>query len=107
MLEVQATLRNDGWPVKVRRLKTPGNYVVSGRATEMRVAVRTSAGIGGGRYLVAVVNFNRCGCLNAGKWSAEDIVQYIGIENKIDAATLAAALNVIFAAEEGRLVAVK
>lgn len=107
MIEVQATLRNNGWTVKIRPLIEPGNYVVTGRGTEMWVAVRPSGGIGGGHYLVAVVNFNRCGCLNAQKWSAEDIVRYVGIENKVDAATLATALDAILAMEERKLVAVK
>lgn len=62
----------------------------------MRLAIRPSHGIGGGKWLVAETNYNRCGCLNAQHWYAEDIQQYIGIENLIDAATLAAALNLIF-----------
>ncbi|OAT83496.1 hypothetical protein [Desulfotomaculum copahuensis] len=107
MLETQATLRKENWPVKIRPLKAKGNYVVSGKGTEMWVAVRPSFGMGGGNYIVAVVNFNCCGCLDARQWSAADIVQYIGVKNKVDAATLAAALDVIFAMEEGKLVAVQ
>ena len=107
MLETQATLRKESWPVKIRPLKARGNYVVSGKSTEMWVAVRPSNGLGGGDYIVAIVNFNCCGCLNARHWLPEDIVRYIGIKNKVDAATLAAALNVIFGMEESKLVAVQ
>lgn len=105
MLEARATLRKESWPVKIRPLKAKGNYVVSGKGTEMWVAIRPSCGMGGGDYLIAVTNFNRCGCLDARKWSAEDIMQYLGVKNRIDAATLAAALDVIFVMEEGKLVA--
>ena len=62
----------------------------------MWVAIRPALGIGGGRYLIAVTNFNRCGCLDARPWSAEDIQQHVGVQNNVDAATLAAALEVIF-----------
>ncbi|RKO65742.1 hypothetical protein [Desulfofundulus salinus] len=107
MMEVQAYLRKESWPVKIRPLRAKGNYVVSGRGTEMWIAVRPSGGIGGGDFLVAVTNFNRCGCLDARKWSAGDVQQYIGIENLVDAVTLAAALDAIFKMEEGKLVAMK
>ncbi|MDQ0286366.1 hypothetical protein J2Z49_001480 [Desulfofundulus luciae] len=95
MMEVQASLHDNRWPVKIHPLRAPGNYVITGRGTEMWIAVRPSGGIGGGSHLIAVINFNRCGCLDADKWSAADVQQYIGIENPVDAATLAAALNVI------------
>lgn len=95
-METQATLNEKAWPVAITPLDGPGNYLVSGRGTGMWVAVRPSLGIGGGRYLIAVTNFNCCGCLDDRQWSAGDIQQHVGIRNKVDAATLAAALEIIF-----------
>ncbi|MBO8128267.1 MAG: hypothetical protein H0Z39_03585 [Peptococcaceae bacterium] len=63
----------------------------------MDVAIRLSNGIGGGRFIIAVTNWNRCGCLGPyTDITASDVQQYIGLENPVDAATLAAALNNIF-----------
>lgn len=95
-MDTQATLNGKVWPVSVTPLEGLGNYLASGRGTGMWVAVRPSLGICGGRYLIAVTNLNCCGCLDAGQWSAEDIQQHLGVRNKVDAATLAAALEVIF-----------
>jgi hypothetical protein len=95
-LETTAQLKKNSWPVKIKPLGN-GNYIITGRSTELRLAIRLSHGIGGGEYLIAETNYNRCGCLNSWqRWDAEDIQQYIGIDNPVDAATLAAGLNLIF-----------
>ncbi|MCL6480072.1 MAG: hypothetical protein K6T65_17035 [Peptococcaceae bacterium] len=95
MDNITAWLNGYSWPVRVVPLGD-GNYKVTGRGTELLVANRPSGCVGGGEYLVAVVNYNRCGCLDVRKWTAEDMRQYIGIENRVDAATLVAALNALF-----------
>lgn len=59
------------------------------------VLIRDSYGYCGGDYLVAVSNYQRCGCLDARIFNGDDIHQYVGIENIVDAYTLAAGLRVI------------
>jgi hypothetical protein len=98
MFKTTAKLRGKTWPVTIKSLGR-NNYIVSGRSTELRLAIRPSHDIGGGEWLVAELNYNRCGCLNAQNWHAEDIQQYIGLENLVDAATLAAALNILLKGE--------
>lgn len=94
-MNVTARLNGRSWPVRVVSLSGGSNYKIIGRGTELLVAIRPSGGMGGGDRLVAVINYNRCGCLDAREWTAEDIQHYIGVENQVDAATLAAALNVL------------
>jgi len=59
-MEVIAHLNGIEGPVKVFA-RGNGNVNVSGRGSELMVAIRPSFVVGGGDYLVAVTNYNRCG----------------------------------------------
>lgn len=73
---------------EVRILRRAGYFEVCGRSTSMDVYLRkTHAG-----YLVSVPNFRRCGIVPV-DCSGLDIQEYVGIENPVDATTLAAAIR--------------
>ncbi|MCL6591998.1 MAG: hypothetical protein K6U80_18875 [Firmicutes bacterium] len=95
MITTEARLNGQSWPVKVYYLGN-GNYEISGRGTMLHVLIRDSYGYCGGDYLVAVSNYHRCGCLNDWIFNGGDIQQHVGIENTVDAYTLAAGLRAIY-----------
>lgn len=82
-----AQLGDEQWSV---RIQEQGNemYIISGRSSRMDLyLVGTHNG-----YLVAVPNMNRAGLVPADV-NAHGIQEYVGLENVVDAATLAAAVR--------------
>lgn len=84
---VTAQSGKNKWSVTIT--KRAGEYFeICGRGTRMDVYIHeANAG-----YLVSVPNFQRCGHVPEG-CSTNDIINYVGIENQVDAATLAAAVR--------------
>jgi hypothetical protein len=77
----------DTWQVRITR-RSGEFFEVCGRATRMDVYLaETNDG-----YLVSVPNFHRCGLVPA-DCNTYDIMEYVRIENKVDATTLAAAVR--------------
>lgn len=80
------------WEVEITR-KWDGGFEVCGRSTRLTVYLtKTLSG-----YLVSVPEYHRCGIIPAAA-SYYDIMEYVRIENKVDAATLAAAVRHLIAA---------
>jgi len=82
-----AELNGDTWPVKIQQ-QAGERFLVSGRSTGLEVYVTNSA-FG---YLVAVTNYQRAGIVPADV-DGSGIQQYVGIENLVDATTVAAAVR--------------
>lgn len=79
------------WPVKIELLGD--QFIISGRYSRLDTYLfETDQG-----YLVAVTNYNRCGHVPA-DCTAYDVMDYVGIENQVDATTLAAAVRHLIAA---------
>lgn len=88
---VEARDEYDTWPVKIELLGD--QFIISGRCTRLDTyLIETDRG-----YLVAVTNYNRCGHVPE-DCTAYNIMDYVGIENKVDATTLAAAVRHLIAA---------
>ncbi|AVX31839.1 hypothetical protein CTH_2296 [Carboxydocella thermautotrophica] len=78
--------RNESWPVRIERMGD--GFIVSGRGTRLDVYLaETHKG-----YLVSVPNFSRCGIVRA-DCSPGDIMEYVEIDNPVDATTLATAVR--------------
>lgn len=90
---ITAGSKQNTWPVKIK-IRDGEYFEVTGRGTMMELYLtKTSAG-----YLVAVPNyFKRCGYVPAG-CDAHDIMDYVGIDNFVDATTLAAAIRYLISA---------
>jgi len=88
---IMARLKNDTWPVEICR--RDGYFEVCGRGTRLEVYLAQT----GDGLLVSVPNFNRCGHVPA-DCNAYDVADYVGIENRVDATTLAAAIRYIISA---------
>jgi len=89
---ITAGSQRDNWPVKIK-VRAGEYFEVTGRGTGLDLYLtETNAG-----YLVAVPNFNRCGHVPA-DCNAYDVADYVGIENRVDATTLAAAIRYIISA---------
>jgi len=75
------------WPVRITR-RAGACYEICGRSTRLDVYLaETNDG-----YLISVPNFHRCGLVPA-DCNTYDIMEYVRIENEIDAITLAAAVR--------------
>lgn len=75
------------WPVRIAR-RAGECFEVCGRGTRLDVYLaKTNDG-----YLISVPNFHRCGLVPA-DCNAYDIMEYVQIENEVDATTLAAAVR--------------
>lgn len=89
---ITAGSKRDNWPVKIK-VRAGEYFEVSGRYTRFDLYLtETNAG-----YLVSVPNHNRCGHVPA-DCSAYDVMNYVGIENQVDATTLAAAIRYLVSA---------
>lgn len=75
------------WPVKIRA--RAGEYFeVCGRGTSLHLYLTETAS----GYLVSVPNYNRCGLAPA-DCDAYNVMEYVGLENQVDATTLAAGIR--------------
>ncbi|MGI9861344.1 hypothetical protein SDD30_08165 [Moorella naiadis] len=84
---IMAARGKEKWPVRIT-LRAGEYFEVSGRSTRMDVYLaETNSG-----YLVSIPNFQRCGVV-PGDCSLYDVQEFIGIDNKVDATTLAVALR--------------
>jgi hypothetical protein len=91
---VMAARGKEKWPVCIT-LRAGEYFEVSGRSTSMDVYLaETYSG-----YLVSIPNFQRCGVV-PGDCSLYDVQEYIGIDNKVDATTLAVALRYLIESGE-------
>ena len=89
---ITAGSKRDNWPVKIK-VRAGEYFEVSGRCTRFDLYLtETNAG-----YLVAVPNHNRCGHVPA-DCNTYDVMHYVGIENQVDATTLAAAIRYLVSA---------
>ncbi|GAW28962.1 hypothetical protein [Carboxydocella sp. ULO1] len=86
LANIVAQRKEESWPVRIERM---GNsFIVSGRGTRLDVYLaETHKG-----YLVSVPNFSRCGIVRA-DCTAGDIMEYLELDNPVDATTLATAVR--------------
>lgn len=93
---VKARMGNSKWPVTIKR--RAGEYFdISGRGTSLTVYItETYSG-----YLVSVPNHKRCGNVPA-DCNMYDVMNYVGIENEVDASTLAAGVRWLIEHEQWR-----
>lgn len=90
--EVVARKGNESWPVHIEAREQ--HFSVSGRGTSFALYLtETDSG-----YLVSLPLERRCGHV-PDDCSARDVMAYVGVENAVDAATLAAAIR--YLATEG------
>ncbi|GAW28561.1 hypothetical protein [Carboxydocella sp. ULO1] len=86
LADIVAKWRNDSWPVRIERMGD--GFIVSGRGSRLDVFLtKTNRG-----YLVSVPNFARCGIVRP-DCSTFDIMEYVEIDNPVDATTLATAVR--------------
>ena len=76
------------WPVGIRLLISDDGFEVFGRGTSLQVYIFSSDH----GYLVSVPTYNRAGYVPA-DCTAENIVEYVDLDNEVDATTLAAAVR--------------
>jgi hypothetical protein len=90
---LQCQYKGVKWEVNVFANRD-GTYEIAGRSTSFNVyLVNTVHG-----YLVAVTNHSRCGYV-PGDVNYMDVMEYVDIENPIDAATLATGLRYLIRSE--------
>ncbi|HHY66653.1 MAG TPA: hypothetical protein GX517_05560 [Alicyclobacillus sp.] len=90
MVEVAAQKGTDSWPVRIEAREQ--HFSVSGRGTSFALYLtETDSG-----FLVSLPLERRCGHV-PDDCSARDVMAYVGVENAVDAATLAAAIRCLAA----------
>ncbi len=92
LANITAGSEGDSWPVRVEA-RANEYFTASGRMSGINFYLSETTG----GYLVAVTNYNRAGLVPA-DCSVYDIMDYVGMENEVDAATLAAAVRYLISA---------
>ena len=93
-IAITATNNKTIWSVNIKAIHDwrCGGYTITGRGTSLDTFLsRVSGGI-----LVSLPDYRRCGIVPS-DCNRFDIMNYIGLENEVDAATLAAAVRELHA----------
>ncbi|MTV47731.1 hypothetical protein GJ688_01880 [Heliobacillus mobilis] len=77
----------EGWHVRIR-VQAGERFEISGRGTSMFVYITEA----NGQYLVVEMTNKRAGLVPQ-RCSEDDIMDYVGIDNRVDAITLATAVR--------------